>query len=154
MKAALLLILVVLIVGCVTNSKLTDKCAISENNKDVYILAKLIRDHLRTTNGGYLDLNELIKNDTINRISRNFKKFEPIYRGDHISVYFVFSDSRDEHNTMLTTKEIEISNSLEWINKKSNGKYDGEIQFDYEERFYRIRKISIIRQIKQLNNCY
>ena len=38
-----------------------------------------------------------------------------------------------------------MANRLRWIGEKLNEQYDGEIQFDYGERFYRIIRIIVKR---------
>lgn len=141
MKTGIILVLIVFIGGCRTTSKVITNHIVSENNKDVFILSTLIQDYLRNTNKRDLNLNELIGRDTLRRITNNFEKIELINRGGHIAVKFKFSNSRDKNKIELNAKETEIINNLRWIIKESKEQYDGEIQFDYGERFYRRRKI-------------
>ena len=113
-----------------------------ENCNDIFILSQLISDHFRKTNGRDISLNELILNDTLQRISNSFEKIETSY-GSHITVYYKFSDARDISKIRLSDKEREIMNKVIWIVRESKKGYNGEIQLDYGERFYNIRKIII-----------
>lgn len=147
-KFILLLIgLMIFIGGCGTTSKLST-IGIAQENKDVFILSTLISDYMwatknpRIVNKFKLNLNELIQNDSLGRISNSFKKIELKYQ-DGITVYFQFSDSRDNNEIELTDKEVAKMKNLKWKMKNSIEQFDGQIQFHYQERFYRIRKIFI-----------
>lgn len=141
MRVKILVILIIFVSGCSTTSKSTTASSVPENNKDVFILSTLIRDHLRKTDEQDLNLNELVHNDSLGRISNNFKNIELEYRGGYIAVYYKFSDSRDNIKIELNEEEKEEIKNLKWIIKDLKEKYDGEIQFEYGERFYGIRKI-------------
>lgn len=138
-----IIILTILIGGCGTSSKVIIENTITENYKDVFILSDLIGDHMRKSNERNVNLNSLLQNDTLKRISNSFEKIELELRGGHITVYYKFSESRNVSRIELNDQEKERIKKLKWFVKDSHGLYDGEIQFDYGERFYRIKKIII-----------
>ena len=111
------------------------------NSKDVLILSILVQDHLRKTDGRDINLTELLQTDTLHRISNSFDKVELKSKGGHISVYYTFSKSRDSKGIELSDKEKERTDYFRWTEKELKNQYDGEIQFDYGERFYRVIKI-------------
>ena len=139
-----LIILVILISGCASTSV---PATVSQENNDVVILCLLAQDHIRTTHGRSINLDELLKKDTSNRISTSFKRVELKSKGGHISLYFEFSESRDPKSIVLSDQEKERVHHFKWKEKELNGQYDGEIQFDYGERFYRVIKIVIDRPV-------
>jgi hypothetical protein len=145
MKVKLLFVLIILVSACTTTSKVTTESLVPENNKDVFILSVFIRDRMRNTNERDLNFNELVQNESLSRISNHFENIELEYRGGYISVYYRFSDSRDYKKVELNEKEIEEIKKIKWLKKELKYQYDGEIQFDYGERFCRIRRI-ITRQ--------
>lgn len=98
---------------------------------------------MRNTNDQDLNLNDLIKSDTLSIITNNFEKIELKPWGGHIAFYYKFSNSRDKKKIELKVNETKTINKFRWIEKELTGQYDGEFQFDYGERFYRIRKIII-----------
>jgi len=106
-------------------------------------LSILAQDHLRKTDGRDIDLAELLQTDTLHRISNSFDKVELKPKGGHISVYYKFSKSRDPKGIELSDKEKERTNYFRWTEKELKDQYDGEIQIDYGERFYRVIKIII-----------
>jgi len=106
-------------------------------------LSILAQDHLRKTDGRDIDLAELLQTDTLHRISNSFDKVELKPKGGHISVYYKFSKSRDPEGIELSDKEKERTNYFRWTEKELKDQYDGEIQIDYGERFYRVIKIII-----------
>jgi len=116
-----------------------------QNNNDILILSILIQDHLRKTKGRDINLVELLKEDTLNRISNRFEKVELKSKGGHISVYFKLSKSRDSKGIELSYKEKERTDYFRWKKKELKNQYDGEIQYDYGERFYRLIKIIILQ---------
>lgn len=147
MKLKTLIIFLFFFGGCTTTSKLNTESNVVENNKDVFILSTLIRDHLRS-NGRDLNLYELVLNDTLRRISNNFEKIELKIHGGYISVHYKFSDIRDVKKIELNELERQTISKLKWIIKDFKDQYDGEIQFDFGERLYRIRKIIIREESK------
>ncbi|HEY9006158.1 MAG TPA: hypothetical protein VIM75_08495 [Ohtaekwangia sp.] len=138
----ILVTLAIFIGGC---ASVPLKSTVSQINRDVLILSILIQDHLRQTEGRDITLTELLQADTLDRISKSFDKMELKSRGGYISVYYKFSASRDLKGIELSDKEKERTNSFRWTEKVLKNQYDGEIQFDYGERFYRVRKIIINR---------
>jgi len=149
MKARLIFIIIIFIGGCDTTSKVNTINIVSEDNKDVFILSSLIRDYLqdaRNTGIKYqedLNLEKLVQYDSLRRISNYFEKIELKYQKGHISVYYQFSDSTGNKNIELTDKEIAEIQYVKWKVHDSIEQYDGEIQFNFGERFYRISKIII-----------
>jgi hypothetical protein len=140
MKLSVLILLALLMCDCGSYSKVP--VTLDENCNDIFILSQLICDHFRKTNDRDISLNELVLNDPLQRISNSFEKIETSY-GGHITVYYKFSDSRDISRIRLSDKEREIINKVKWIVKEPKKGYNGEIQLDYGERFYNIRKIII-----------
>lgn len=144
----ILIILTAFISACGTTSKVNTINLIAAENKDVLILSILIRDHLRQTNERAFILSELVQNDTLKRITNNFEKVELKYRGGYISVYYNFSKTRnnkieltDSERAMLIWKRV--------VTKNLGELYDGEIKFEYGERFNHIKKV-IINSNKKL----
>ncbi len=130
------------IAGCASTAVTS---TVSENNKDVLILSILAQDHLRKTNGRDINLAELLKTDTLNRISNSFEKVELKSKGGYISAYYTFSKSRDSKGIELSDKEKELTRYFRWIERDSKNQYDGEIRLEYGERFYRVIKIIVNR---------
>jgi hypothetical protein len=112
-----------------------------EKDHDVVLLAILIQDHLRKTNGREINLEEILRADTLNRISNHFEKVACTFKGGHISVYYTFSESRDVKEIELLDREKERAKYFRWTEKKLKNEYDGEIRLDYGERFYRVMKL-------------
>ena len=100
------LTLIIFIGGCASTSATTN---VSPDNQDLLILSILVQDHLRKTNGRSIDLTELVKKDSLNRISNSFKTVELKPKGGHISVYYNFSESRDSKGIKVTDKEDELT---------------------------------------------
>jgi hypothetical protein len=140
MKLKIIIILAFFTVGCKTYSQVN---TLAENNKDVLILSLLIQDHFRNKNDQDFNLKDIVQYDTLRRISNNFKTIELKRHGGYIAVYYKYSDIRDVKKIELNDKEREMINNLKWIVKDLKNQDDGEIQFDYGERFYSIRKIII-----------
>ncbi len=135
-----LIALIIFIGGCISYSV---SGIAQENNKDILILSILVQDHLRMKKGRDINLVDLLKADTLHRISNSFDKVELKSKGGHISVYFKLSKSRDSKGIELSYKEKERSDYFRWKKKELKNQYDGEIQYDYGERFYRVIKIII-----------
>ena len=116
-----------------------------KEDNDVLILSLLIQDHLRKTNGREINLEELLRADTLARIfSNSFEKVEFKSKGGHLSVYYKFSELRKSNEPQLLDKEKDRSKYLRWTERKMRNGYDGEIRLDYGERFYRL--IRLIRK--------
>ncbi len=135
----ILIVLSILITGCASTSV---SSTVFQDNSDVLVLALLVQDHLRTTDGRDINLAELIKRDTLQRLSKSFETIDIEFKG-HISVYYKFSASRGSKGIELTGKEKELTKNVRWKEKKLKGKPDGEIQFNYGERFYKLIKIIV-----------
>ncbi|MDF2189134.1 hypothetical protein [Paraflavitalea sp. CAU 1676] len=143
MMHKILIVFTFFAIGCSTTSRLTTNNPIAERNKDIIILSTLIHDYLSLTNGRDFGLNELCQADTLKRISKNFEMIELKSKGGHISVYYRFSQSREIDKVELTDNEKALLLRNNWTEKQFNKQYDGEIQFDYGERFYRIKRFII-----------
>lgn len=140
MPGRLILILTILLFGCRTTTS-AQTILISENNKDVLILATLISDHLKRTNARTLNLDELVQSDTLHRITNNFEKLELKPRGGYISVYYKVTKTRDNQNIQLTDREKKLW--VKWATGNLDGQYSGEIRLAYGERFYHLKKIIV-----------
>lgn len=139
----LFLAFIIFITGCNASSKVTNVTLTAENHKDVFILSNLIRQHLIRIHARSVDVNEIVKNDTLNRLQNSFEKLELKPMGGYMLVSYKFSKARDNSKIELTAKEKEKINNLRWFTKKIQTPYDGEIQFQYGERGYHIRKIIV-----------
>ena len=142
--------IVILFIGCRTASKTAQMSSLAEDNKDVVVLSYLIRDYMRKTDSANFTLADIVKNDTLGLITKNFSGLEVAnwpdpWRGGY-AVYFKFADGRNKDSVKLTQYERipwkvktkkEIGRNDEQIAKK----FDGEIHFYYPERFYHIREI-------------
>jgi hypothetical protein len=84
----ILALLVIFALGCGPTANMGTNNALAEKNKDVLILTTLIQHQLRRTKEGPVDLNSVLQNDTLKRISNSFEKMEFKYRGGYISVYY------------------------------------------------------------------
>lgn len=145
----IIFILIILSIGCKTSSKINTSNIVSENNQDIFILSTLIRNYLldsRNTGINHeknLDINELIQYDSLGRVSNHFDFIELKYQKGYVAVYFDFSEMRDSKKIELTDKEKVEIQYVRWKVNDSIEEYDGEIQFNFGERFYRTRKIII-----------
>jgi hypothetical protein len=135
-----LVILTVFIQGCATASRISTVNKTPGELRDVFILSLLIRDYFRDAEGLEFNLDELISTDRLRRISKNFERIEQVNRGGHIAVQYKFSNTRD-YKIEFTDKERQMTENWRVIEKKLNRDFDGEIQFEYGERFYNFRKI-------------
>lgn len=139
----ILLIVAFFVFGCAASSKTIAPNPFAENNKDVLILSTLIQEYFsQTKDERDITLNEIIKNDTLKRISNNFEKIELTFHGGYISVHYKFSKSRD-NRIELSDDEKRILYRKKCVAKDVSEEYDGEIQFDYGERFYCVKKIIV-----------
>ncbi len=140
----IIIILTVFAFGCRTTSKTPAVNLTAENNKDVFILSNLIQDHLRRSNERVPNLNELVQRDSLKRISHNFETITLESRGGCIAVYFVFAASRN-NKIDLTPAEGKRLAGMKIVSRKLDKQYDGEIQFEYGERFYNRKKVIVNR---------
>jgi hypothetical protein len=137
----ILLFISIFSLGCGTLKDSTP-VNIREENRDVLILASLLHAQLRFSQGRYVDLKTVLLNDTLRRITNNFDRIETISRKGYISVYYTFSDRRD-NKIQLTNKEREVLDWISWAPMTTSDNYDGEIRLDFGERHYRIKKILV-----------
>jgi hypothetical protein len=145
-------LLLTLLIGCRTASKTAQMRALADNNKDIIVLAYLIRDHMRTTHSSKLTLEDIIKRDTLGRIAKNFSSLEvgnwpDIWRGG-FAVYFKYADGRNNDSVKLTPNEripwkIKMKKEIGRNETQLAKKFDGEIHFYYPERHYHITEIII-----------
>ncbi len=151
--------IVVLCIGCRTASKTAQMSVIGEDNRDVVALSYLIRDYMRQTDNTNFSLSDIIKYDTLGRVTNNFSRLEVanwpnMWRGGY-AVYFKFSDNRNKDSVKLTKSERipwKVT-TKEKIGRKDAHlaiKFDGEIHFYYPERHYHIVEI-ILRKNKIIN---
>ncbi len=136
----ILLLGILLLISC-KSSLNQKKVSINKDYKDVFLLAVLIQADLQTTNERKIDIAKLVKNDK--RLRNSFEKVELKPKGGYIAVYYTFSNSRDNEKIELSEEEKRLINVRKWISKKTEGLYDGEILFEYGERFYHRRKIVV-----------
>jgi len=147
LKTLSILFLLILSISCF--SQKPDRNLLVEKNKDVLILTLLIQEELRRTKGREITLQELIALDTTKRISDNFDKIEFESRGGYISVRYKLSENRalsyelNEKACPKPSGEKAALKSIKWKSKDLKGEYDGEIQFDYGEDHYRVKKIIV-----------
>lgn len=144
-QIGILLIMVVLIEGCTTTSRISTADKTREDLRDVFVLTILVRDYLRNTDGRDFNLEKLIEYDSLGRISNNFEEIKQTLRGGHIAIQYKFSKKRD-YRIEFTENEKQMKEIWSVIKKKNIGDFDGEIQFEYGERFYNFRKIIIKKQ--------
>jgi len=138
MKLKVLFTLALFLIGYQAYSQIN---TLAENNEDVFILTILVQDNLRKNNDKDFNLNDLMLCDTLKRISNNFKSIELERHGGYIAVNFKFSDNRIVKKIELSENEQERARNIKWIVKDIKDNEDGEIQFEYGERFYWIRRI-------------
>lgn len=144
-------------IGCRTESKIAKMKLIAEKNKDVVVLSSIIHHHLRKTRYASFTLEDILKYDTLGRITKNFSSIEVgawpnIWRGGY-AVYFKFSKERKQDTIKLTTSEripptvkIKKKIGISWVVRDKN--FDGVIHYCYPERFYSLREI-ILRGAKK-----
>ncbi|MFT3747030.1 MAG: hypothetical protein QM768_01890 [Agriterribacter sp.] len=109
------------------------------------LLASLIREYVFTNREGNINLTKLLEKDTSNRIKHNFYAVQMKYHGGYISVYYIFSAQRNVDFT-LTDAEKKMLKWQKWKSQKKKDNYDGEIRFDFRERFYKIKKIIVYKK--------
>ncbi len=143
-------LIIILSVSCRTTSKTAQMKAIGEDNRDVVALSYLIRDYMRQTDNTNFSLSELIKYDTLGRVTNNFSKlmvanWPNVWRGGY-AVYFKFSDNRNKDLVKLTETEripwkLKTKENIGRNDEQLSQKFDGEIHFYYPERHYHIVEI-------------
>lgn len=138
----LIFIFTAFLFSCTGSSRIKDPGGLAEKNKDVAILSLLIHNQLVKSRQESFDLNALVQKDSLKRISNNFKSLVMKSRAGHLSIIFQFADTRNAA-VALTEQEKQQLQYVRWVQKKMKDDGDGEIWFDYGERFYRVRKIFI-----------
>jgi len=148
-------LILILCVSCVTTSTTAQINVIGADNRDVIVLSYLIRDYMRQTDKTDFSLSDIMKFDTLGRVTNNFSRLEVanwpnVWRGGY-AVYFKFSENRNNDSIKLTeTERI----PLKVITKEKIGRnyeqlsinFDGEIHFYYPERHYHIVEIILRKQ--------
>lgn len=137
-----LVFLTAFFISCSGTAHLDDQSQIKESNNDVALLSLLIHDRLVHTNGRSFDLKEIIQQDSLSRITNQFKSLLVKSRAAHLAVYYQFTNTRNGM-IALTEPEKQQLQYIKWKLKKVNHEYDGEIWFDYPERFSRVRRIIV-----------
>jgi hypothetical protein len=142
--------LLILLIGCTTASKRAQMRSIAEDNKDVVVLSHLIQDHMLKTHSTNFTLADIVKNDTLGRITKNFSRIEVsswpnLWRGGY-AVYFKFSDDRNKDAVKLMESEwipwkVKRKKEIGRNDKQLAENFDGEIHFYYPERLYHITGI-------------
>lgn len=128
--------------GCSTPSNVTTIDKAKEELRDVLILTILAHDYLKDTDGKDFTMENLYVLDSLGRISNNFESIKQISRGGHIAIQYKFSESRNKR-IEFTEREKKIERKWKVYEKTDLNGYDGEIQFEYGERFYIFRKIIV-----------
>lgn len=141
-------------IGCRTPSKTAQMNVIGEDNRDVVVLSYLIRDYMRETDNTNFSLSDIIKYDTLGRVTNNFSGLEVanwpnVVSGGYI-VFFKFSDSRNKNSVKLTESEripwkVKTKDNIGRNDEQLSQKFDGEIHFYYPERHYHIAEIILRR---------
>jgi len=139
----ILTMLSLLITLNISAQKIKAPGTIAAHNRDAFLLALMVRDHLKETDALIAGLATILQRDSTGRITTCFEKTDLKSKKGHISLYFKFSSLRDEKAIQLTAEEKKLLGWMRYQENKSLEDYDGEIQFDYGERFYRIRKIIV-----------
>lgn len=144
--------MIVLFAGCRTTSETMKITAIANNNKDVVVLSYLIRDYMRKTDSVNFRLTEILKGDTLGRITMNFSEIEidnwsDLWYGGY-AVYFKFSKERNRHSVQLTQYEripwkVKMRDKIGKKEELLTKDFDGVIHFYYPERFYSIAEIIV-----------
>ncbi len=136
MKA--LLILTLFIAGCNYHS-IPQTEPVKDN--DILILSILLQEYVKKTWESEINLEELLKLDTLNRITNSFEKVELKHQKGHMSVFFKFSKSRHLQGIELDEEEKARTGYIRWTESNLKNEYDGEIRLDFGERSYRVIKI-------------
>lgn len=146
--------LLILLLSCSTATKKAQMISIAENNKDVVVLSYIIRDYMRKTNSINFTLEDIIKNDTLERITKNFSRLEvsnwPNPWSGGYAVFFKFADGRNKDKVILRQYEripwkVKMKKEIGRNEIQFAKNYDGEIHFYYPERHYHIAEIIMKR---------
>lgn len=128
--------------GCSPNTQSVTADHSREDLRDVIILTMMAQDYLKSTDRKEFNMQKLIECDSFDRISQNFKKVELVFHGGYIGLRFTFSQNRNL-SIAFTEKEKQMREYWKVIERAHKGDWDGEIQYEHEERFYNFRKILI-----------
>jgi len=144
--------------SCRTESRITKMRIIAENNKDVVVLSYLIKDYMVKTRRDRFTFEEIVKYDTLGRIKKSFSGIEVgnwpnPWRGGY-AVYFKFAAGRNKDSVKLIQNEripwkLKTKREIGRTDKQRASKFDGEIHFNYPERFYHISETIIKRPKNQ-----
>ena len=144
--------ILILCVGCRTALKTAQMNAIGEDNKDVVALSYLVRDYMRQTHNTNFSLSDIIKFDTLGRVTNNFSRLEVatwpnVWRGGY-AVYFKFLDNRSNDSIKLSESEripwkVKTEEKIGRNDEQLSKNFDGEIHFYYPERHYHIVEIIV-----------
>jgi hypothetical protein len=148
----------ILCIGCSAGSKTAKMNAIAENNKDVVVLSHLIREYIRRTGSTDFTLADIMKADSLGRITKNFSRLEVanwpnLWRGGY-AVYFKYTNGRNTDSVKLTQQEkmplkVKEKKKIGRNEAQLSKKYDGEIHISYPERFYHIVGIIVKRPVQK-----
>lgn len=138
--------------ACSSAKQTAKKELVANQNKDVIVLSYLIRDYMRKTHRTNFALSDILTTDSLTRITKNFEYIElrdwpnPI-RGGYI-VYYKFSKERNQDAIVLKESEkvpsvLRTKNVIGRNEKELHKKFDGELHFNYPERFYWLRGIVV-----------
>lgn len=143
-------LIMILCVSCRTTSKTAKMNVIGEDNRDVVVLSYLIRDYMRQTGNTNFSLSDIIKFDTLGRVTNNFSGLEVanwsnVWRGGY-TVYFKFSAKRNKDSIKLSELEripwkVKTKEKIGRSDEQLSKNFDGEIHFYYPERHYHIAEI-------------
>ncbi|WP_207534697.1 hypothetical protein [Desertivirga arenae] len=130
------------LLGCGTTFKVPTRSPHGAASFDVLVLATSIQSCLKETKGGEFSLKEVIQKDSSGIIANRFEQIHLKSRAGYISAYF---KRRTPSNGKIGINENERYRlmGIRWDITKILAPFDGEIRFDYGERFYRIRKVLI-----------
>jgi hypothetical protein len=148
--------IIILSVSCRTASKTAQMKVIGEDNRDVVALSYLLRDYMRQTDNTNFSLSDIIKYDTLGRVTNNFSQlmvanWSNVWAGGY-AVYFKFSDNRNKdlvkhYESERIPWKVKTKENIGRNDEHHSQKFDGEIHFYYPERHYHIVEI-ILRKPK------
>ena len=146
--------LLLIFAGCQSTSKTAQMKDVAADNKDVIVLAHLIRNHLQKTHTISFTLADIVKSDSLERIKNNFSEllvadWPNVWRGGYV-VYFKFAATRNKDSIQLNTTEWtpRTANTTKNIGRNVTQlarQFDGEIHLHYPERHYHIAEIILKR---------
>lgn len=141
----IMILMFVFIEGCANTSKISAAYKTREDLRDVFVLTIQVQDFFRNSSGQDFAIENLFAGDSLSRISNNFEEIKQISRGGHIAIQFKFSKKRDP-KIEFTEYQGQMKENWRVIERKNADNFDGEIQFEYGERFYNFRKIIVYKK--------